>query len=119
MGLLMGVIAFILEKIVMRSVRREGGGTPSAGGMTVTTKGGEIDVDDLLALADDVDHDTRVSSPPMMPNVTGIQGATRSDNAVKPLANTAATAIRPRVNRRPARRIVSSSEAARKFTSSF
>ncbi|HEY6567147.1 MAG TPA: hypothetical protein VI341_06475 [Actinomycetota bacterium] len=47
MGLLMGVIAFILEKIVMRSVRREGGGTPSAGGMTVTTKGGEIDVDEL------------------------------------------------------------------------
>ncbi len=47
MGMLMGVIAFILEKVVMRSIRREGGTEPSAEGMTVTTKGGEIDVDEL------------------------------------------------------------------------
>ena len=47
MGLLMGVIAFILEKVVMRSIRREGGSEPKAGGTTVTTKGGEIDVEEF------------------------------------------------------------------------
>lgn len=47
MGLLMGVIAFILEKVVMRSIRREGGAKPSSEGMTVTTKGGEIDVEEF------------------------------------------------------------------------
>jgi hypothetical protein len=53
MGMLMGVIAYILEKVVMRSIRREGGvAEPKVGGgTTVTTKGAEIDVDELRANA--------------------------------------------------------------------
>jgi hypothetical protein len=47
MGVLMGVIAFILEKVVMRSIRRGGGSEPTTGaGTTVTTKGAEIDVEE-------------------------------------------------------------------------
>ena len=53
MGMLMGVIAYILEKVVMRSIRREGGAAEPkvGGGTTVTTKGAEIDVDELRANA--------------------------------------------------------------------
>jgi hypothetical protein len=47
MGMLMAVIAFILEKVVMRSIRREGGTKPAATGTMVTTKGTEIDADEL------------------------------------------------------------------------
>ena len=48
MGLVMGIIAFILERVVMRSIHRGGGAEPAVeGGTKLTTKGAEIDVDDL------------------------------------------------------------------------
>ena len=46
-GVAMGVVAFVLEKAVMRSVRREGK-TPKVAppeSRTFTTRGGEVDVD--------------------------------------------------------------------------
>ncbi len=46
-GVAMGVVAFVLEKVVMRSVRREGK-TPKVaepGPRTFTSRGGEVDVD--------------------------------------------------------------------------
>ena len=46
MGTLMGVVAFILEKVVMRSIRREGGTTPNDVGTAVISKGAEIDVEE-------------------------------------------------------------------------
>ena len=42
---LMGVIAFVLEKAVMRSVRKGGGSTPAREPTTITTKGAEADLD--------------------------------------------------------------------------
>ena len=48
-GVVMGVIAFVLEKIVMRSVRKKGGDAaptePTS--TTITSKGGEAQVRDL------------------------------------------------------------------------
>lgn len=45
-GVVMAVVAFVLEKIVMRSVKR--GGTPSRtaaqGPTTLTSRGGDVDV---------------------------------------------------------------------------
>ena len=47
MSMVMGVIAYILEKVVMRSIRRDGGSAPAeSGGAKVTSKGTEIDVDE-------------------------------------------------------------------------
>jgi hypothetical protein len=48
MGIVMGVIAIVLEKIVMRSIRKDGGKEPTqaSAGTVVTTKGGEVDVDE-------------------------------------------------------------------------
>lgn len=48
MGVVMGVIAFVLEKIVMRSIRKDGGKEPSpaSAGTVVTTNGVEVDVDE-------------------------------------------------------------------------
>jgi hypothetical protein len=43
-GLAMGVIAFVLEKAVMRSVKKGGGSTPAAEPTTITSKGGEAEV---------------------------------------------------------------------------
>lgn len=45
-GLAMAVVAFILEKIVMRSVKREGkpSATPAQAPTTLTSRGGEVDV---------------------------------------------------------------------------
>lgn len=46
-GVAMGIVAFVLEKAVMRSVRREGK-TPKVvrpESRTFTTRGGEVDVD--------------------------------------------------------------------------
>ena len=45
--MLMGVVAFILEKVVMRSIRSEGGTTPDRRWATaVISKGAEIDVEE-------------------------------------------------------------------------
>ena len=44
-GLAMGVIAFVLEKAVMRSVRKGGGSTPAREPTTITSKGAEADLD--------------------------------------------------------------------------
>ncbi len=46
-GVLFAVIAFVLEKFVMRSVRKKGAASPppSEEITTVVAKGGEVDVD--------------------------------------------------------------------------
>jgi hypothetical protein len=46
-GVMMGIVAFALEKIVLRSVKRkhpDAEPTPT----TLTSKGGDVDLDDLL-----------------------------------------------------------------------
>ena len=43
-GLTMSIIAFVLEKIVMRSVKKR---APEPVPSTLTSKGGEVDLDDL------------------------------------------------------------------------
>jgi hypothetical protein len=45
-GLAMGVIAFVLEKSVRRSVKKGGGDarSPERESTTITSKGGEVDV---------------------------------------------------------------------------
>jgi hypothetical protein len=43
-GLAMGVIAFVLEKAVVRSVRKGGGSAAPAEPTTITAKGGEAEV---------------------------------------------------------------------------
>jgi len=40
----MGVIAFVLEKAVMRSVKKGGGSVPSVEPTTITSKGGKAEV---------------------------------------------------------------------------
>lgn len=48
-GIVMGVIAFVLERVVMRSVKKKGGGAAStepAPTTTITSKGGEAQVRD-------------------------------------------------------------------------
>ena len=40
-----GVIAFVLEKAVLRSVKKGGGSTPAPEPTTITSKGGEVDLD--------------------------------------------------------------------------
>ena len=44
-GLAMGIIAFVLERAVTRSVKKGGGTVPSAEPTTITTKGAEADLD--------------------------------------------------------------------------
>ena len=46
-GVLFAVMAFVLEKFVMRSVRKKGAGAPAPNEevTTVVAKGGEVDVD--------------------------------------------------------------------------
>jgi hypothetical protein len=44
-GLVFAVMAFVLEKVVMRSVRRKGTAKPAEELTTVVSKGGEVDVD--------------------------------------------------------------------------
>ena len=46
MGVFMGIVAFILEKVVMRSIRREGRSEPDAASTALTSKGAEIDVEE-------------------------------------------------------------------------
>ncbi len=46
-GLVMGVIAFVLEKVVMRSVKKGGAAAPpEPAPTTITSKGGEAQVRD-------------------------------------------------------------------------
>jgi hypothetical protein len=45
-GLMMGIIAFALEKIVLRSVKKKHPDTASTAS-TLTSKGGDVDLDDL------------------------------------------------------------------------
>jgi hypothetical protein len=49
MGVAMGVLAFVLEKIVMRSIKKDGGSArvEASSGTAITSKGSEIDVEDL------------------------------------------------------------------------
>ena len=50
-GFLMTIMAFVLEKIVMRGIRKEGGNpkkAPEAEATSITTKGGEIDFEPEL-----------------------------------------------------------------------
>ena len=46
-GVVFAVMAFVLEKVVMRSVRKKGGAEPEPTEevTTVVSKGGEVDVD--------------------------------------------------------------------------
>jgi hypothetical protein len=45
-GVVMGIVAFILEKIVLRSVKKQApDAEPTAS--TLTSKGGDVDLDDL------------------------------------------------------------------------
>ena len=44
---MMGIIAFALEKIVLRSVKKKHPETETAP-TTLTSKGGEVDLDELL-----------------------------------------------------------------------
>jgi hypothetical protein len=47
MGLVMGVLAFVLEKVVMRSLRKEGRTPqPEDAGPMITTKGAEVDIEE-------------------------------------------------------------------------
>ncbi|MEO8422887.1 MAG: hypothetical protein ABI595_03130 [Actinomycetota bacterium] len=43
-GLAMGVIAFVLEKAVMRSVRKGGGAPVEPAPTTITAKGGDAEI---------------------------------------------------------------------------
>jgi len=45
-GVLMGIVAFILEKIVLRSVKKEHPETRREAS-TLTSKGGDVDLEDL------------------------------------------------------------------------
>jgi len=45
-GVLMGIVAFILEKIVLRSVKKKHP-AEEATASTLTSKGGDVDLDDL------------------------------------------------------------------------
>jgi hypothetical protein len=47
-GLTMSVIAFILEKIVLRSVKEKEPRVLQAKPTTLTSKGGDVDLDDLM-----------------------------------------------------------------------
>ena len=49
MGALMWIAAFVLERVVMRSVKKAGKTSPKAepGPTTLTSKGGEVDMPDL------------------------------------------------------------------------
>ena len=44
-GLAMAVVAFILERIVMRSVKKSGDAKAQPTSTTVTSKGGEVDLE--------------------------------------------------------------------------
>jgi hypothetical protein len=44
-GVVMGIVAFVLEKVVMRAVRKSGGGGRAVPeGTRVTSRGGDVDL---------------------------------------------------------------------------
>ena len=43
-GIVMGIVAFVLEKVVMRAVRKGGAGAPPPEATRVTSRGGEVDL---------------------------------------------------------------------------
>jgi hypothetical protein len=45
-GVMMGIVAFVLERIVLRSVKKKHPETASTSS-TLTSKGGDVDLDDL------------------------------------------------------------------------
>jgi hypothetical protein len=47
-GVLMGIVAFALEKIVLRSVKKKHPEETEPAATTLTSKGGEVDLDELL-----------------------------------------------------------------------
>jgi hypothetical protein len=47
-GVLMGIVAFALEKIVLRSVKKKHPEEAEPAPTTLTSKGGEVDLDELL-----------------------------------------------------------------------
>jgi hypothetical protein len=48
-GVMMGIVAFALEKIVLRSVKKKHPETePEPTPTTLTSKGGDVDLDDLF-----------------------------------------------------------------------
>ncbi len=44
-GAVMSVMAFVLERLVIRSIRKGGGDAPTAPPTTLTTKGAEVDLE--------------------------------------------------------------------------
>jgi hypothetical protein len=46
-GVLMGITAFVLEKVVMRSVRKTEPEASAPTASTLTSKGGSVDLEDL------------------------------------------------------------------------
>lgn len=46
-GVAMGITAFVLEKLVMRSVKKKEPDAVVATASTLTSKGGEVDLEDL------------------------------------------------------------------------
>jgi hypothetical protein len=44
-GVAMAVVAFVLEKAVMRSIRKEGRASTEPPATTLTSKGGEVDLE--------------------------------------------------------------------------
>jgi hypothetical protein len=44
-GAVMSVMAFVLERMVLRSIRKGGGAGPEQPPMAITSKGGEVDMD--------------------------------------------------------------------------
>ncbi len=47
-GVMMAVIAFVLERLVLRSVKKKEPKVVAPKPTTLTSKGGEVDLDDLL-----------------------------------------------------------------------
>jgi hypothetical protein len=44
-GLVMTIVAFLLERVVLRSVRKQGREVPASSPRALTSRGGEVDLD--------------------------------------------------------------------------
>ena len=121
-GLVMAVIAFVLEDgHAQHPQGRQVEASTEELHTTLTSKGGEVDLTDARPRLRIRSTSSARSRPAeITPKATGTHLATRSeDTAVSAVARIAAPAVSEIARRRPARRIVVSSDAARKFTSSF